>query len=700
MRTRRHTNLALLAVAVGAALLVPAAPPARAQVPGDGGAPAVTLPAPGTGTLYWRSPQGLVPLPALTIEAELRVTGILVQGTVRQTFRNTAPTTIEAIYVFPLPKRASVDSFELRVGDRVIRSVVRERAEARTEYETARSEGRKAGLVEFAGRGLFRTSVSGINPGEEVAVTLRYFDEAAWADGTFALALPLTWTPRYTPSAPDAPAGGAGSGPATAPPVSAVDPPAVGGWPTFSCGSPLVPAASPAAPALAVRAILEPGVPLASVRSSSHPVVVASDTTSWTVTTRAGAPADRDFRLEWVPAAGGEARGAVFVEERDDALYALALIVPPAPGSRGDAGIPTRTLFVIDVSGSMEGPSLEQAKMALLAALNGLGPADTFNVLRFSTGSTPFRDTFQPATPSRLGEGRAWVMGLRTDGGTEILAALRHALALMEAEPTRQVQRIVLITDGAVNAGDEAIAAATLGLGEARLHVVGIGPAPNRPLMRALARHGRGACEFIGSPDEVGPRLVVFLDRLRRPVLTDLTLDWDGAPPLDVRPERIPDLYAGQPLSVSLKLDRSFPGTRAVLRGLVASGPFSVDLDIAPGAPRGAGVAARWARARIDDLLDGRATGREEADVRAGVLPLALEFSLVTPYTSLVAVEERPTALGPSVPAPAAGAFPGSAGDLLTLPRGGTLDPLWLRAGLLLLMLGLMLGAVRRFVRE
>jgi len=689
MRTRHRTHLALTVAAIAAALLFPATAPARAD----------EIPAPGTGTLYWRSPGGLVPLPALTIEADLRVTGILVQGTVRQTFRNTAPATIEALYVFPLPERATVDSFEMRVGDRVIRSVVRERALARTEYETARSEGRKAGLVEFAGRGLFRTSVSGINPGEEVAVTLRYFDEAAWSAGTFALALPLTWTPRYAPVAPDdsgaagSPAGGAGTGAAVASPAS-------GAVATYVCDSPMVPATSSAAPALAVRIVLEPGVPLASVRSPSHLVEVTHDTTSWTVATRAGAPADRDFRLEWVPAAGGAPRGAVFLEERDDALYALALIVPPAPGSPGDAGIPTRTLFVVDVSGSMEGASLEQAKLALLAALDGLGPADTFNLLRFSHTSTPFRDTFRPATPSHLAASRAWVLGLRTEGGTEILAALRHALALMEAEPTRQVRRIVLITDGAVDAGDEAIAAATLGLGETRLHVVGIGPAPNRPLMRALARHGRGACEFIGSPEEVGPRLVVFLDRLRRPVFTGLALDWDGAPPLDARPERIPDLYAGQPLSVALKLDRSSPGTRAVLRGLVANGPFSVDLDILPDAPRGAGVAARWARARIDDLLDARATGRDEAIVRGDVLPLALEFGLVTPYTSLVAIEERPTALGPSVPAPAANAIPGSAGDLLALPQGGTLDPLWLRAGVLLLLFGLILGSLRRFVRE
>jgi Ca-activated chloride channel homolog len=694
MRTRDASIPPLTSVAVMAVLLLAGAAPARADA----------LPAPGTGTLYWRSPEGPVPLPALAIDVDVRVTGMLVQGTLRQTFRNTAPTTIEAIYVFPLPEHAVVDSFELRVGDRVIRSVVRERAVARTEYEAAKSAGQKAGLVEFAGRGLFRTSVSGINPDEEVAVTLRYFDEADWAGGAFSLALPLTWTPRYAPEAPGAPPEpNAADAPDTALPTpsSSAAPHAEPETDTAStCGAPFLPATSPAAPTLAVRVVLEPGVPLAEVRSPSHPVDITNDASSWSIATRAGAPADRDFRLEWEPVAADEARGAVFLEEHDDALYALALVVPPAPGGREDAEIPTRTLFVVDVSGSMEGASLDQAKQALRVALEGLGPADTFNILRFSSTSTPYRDIFEPATPAHLRDALDWVTGLRTEGGTEILAALRHALALMEAEPTRQAERIILITDGAVEAGDEAIAAATLGLGEARLHVVGIGMAPNRPLLRAMAQRGRGACEFIGSPDEVGPRLTAFLGRLRRPVLTGLALDWDGARPTDVRPERIPDLYAGQPLTVALRLDRSSSGTHAVLRGLLASGPFATDLDIHPDAPRGAGVAARWARARISALLDTRASGGDEDTVRAAVLPLALEFGLVTPYTSLVAVEERPTARGPSVTAQVAGDVPGSAGDLLALPQGGTLDPLWLRVGFLLLLAALMFASLLRLVRE
>ena len=670
-------TLLSLAVFAFAPLGAAVEPPPAAAPPPD----------PGTGAMYAKSAAGLVPLPTLSIDAEVRVTGILVQGTLRQTFTNDSDRVIEALYVFPLGERAAVDSFELRVGDRIIRSRVRERAEARATYEAAKASGRKAGLVEFARRGLFRTSISGINPGESVAVALNWFDEAAWSEGEFSFALPLTWTPRFTPDLP--------------PP----DPRA-----SESPGC-LVPAAASKAPAFSVRVSLSPGFEAASIVSPSHRITVtgasgagdvASGGVSYTIATAPGASPDRDFRLTWRPLRNGRPTGTVFVEPRDDGLYALALILPGDPGAASpntdDPGLPTRTLFIVDVSGSMEGPSLAQAKEALIAALGRLGPADLFNILKFSSGSAPWRDTFQSATPTRLQEATAWVRGLGVEGGTEILEALRHAGTLIESAPSRMVTRAILITDGAVEADDAAIAAATRGLGETRLHAVGIGPAPNRPLMRALARHGRGATEFIGSIDEVGARLGGFLDRIRRPVLADLSITWDGLPPLDTRPERIPDLHSGEPLLVSLRLDPSARGVHGTLRGVTAGGAFETPFAIAPDAPQGAGIAARWARARIADLLDGLASGGGEEAVRAAVLPIAFEHALVTPYTSLVAVEERVTANGPSTPAEAASVAPGSAGDGPDLVMGGTDNPFWFRLGVVFLAFGLALALAVRFL--
>jgi Ca-activated chloride channel homolog len=665
----RFLPLLFAALIGGGAAAAQETPSGAAASPGAGTAPGSSVaPDPGTGELYMETATGLVPLPALDMKVELEVTGPLVQGTVRQTFRNSTMQVIDAVYLFPLPETAAVDSLELRTGERVIRSVVREREAARAEYDNARREGRKAGLVEQARRGLFRTSAASINPGEEVTIVLRYFDQAEFADGVFWLSFPLTWTRRYAP----APAG-------IAPP------------------GPFVAAAGPAAPQASIHVRLDGGLPLQAVHSRAHAAHVLVDGSRATIDTGA-VPADRDFVLDWTFVPAAAPRGAVFLEDHDRDTYGLALLVPPSDpvsgGSPAATGLPTRTLFIIDVSGSMEGPSLEQARLSLLRALDRLRPGDEFDILKFATDNEPFRDRFQAAVPASLDAARAWVRALHTEGGTEIPAALHRAQELMAGAGGRMVGRLVLITDGAVEMGDPGTAGLLDDLGGARLHAIGIGPAPNRGFMRSLARAGRGECTFIGSPAEVGEKLDAFLARIDRPVLTDLALEWEGAPPRDALPGKLPDLHDGDPLLVSFRLDAGHPGTRAVLRGLGVSGPAVTALDVNHDAPRGAGVAARWARARVEAMLDGAGTDPER--VRTEVVALAREFNLVTRFTSLVAVEDHPTATGHAVDATIPNVTPGG-GEGIALPQTGTLDPLYLRLGLLLLMTGVVLLLVRRF---
>jgi Ca-activated chloride channel family protein len=342
----------------------------------------------------------------------------------------------------------------------------------------------------------------------------------------------------------------------------------------------------------------------------------------------------------------------------------------------------------------MAGPSLEQARQSLIGALDRLRPGDEFDVLEFATASAPFRDRFQPAGPANVAAARAWVAALRTEGGTEIPAALQHAERMMAEAGGGMVERFVLITDGAVDIDDAGVGAMLAGLGDTRLHAIGIGPAPNRGFMRSLALAGRGECTFIGSPGEVGEKLGAFLARIDRPVLADLALEWEGAPPRDALPGRLPDLHASDPLLVSFRLDPGHPGTRAVLRGRGPAGPWFTALDVTPDAPRGAGVASRWARARVEALLDD--AGPRPESVRDQVVALARDFHLVTRFTSLVAVEDHPTAVGHALDAAIPNAAPGSM-EGVELPQTGTLDPLLLRLGLLLLMTGVVLVLVRRY---
>jgi Ca-activated chloride channel family protein len=665
-----------------------------------------------------KTPDGFAALPMLSMDVELRVTGIMARGIVTQTFDNPTSEVIEALYVFPLPEKAAVDRMEMQVGDRRIHAVVREREEARAAYETARSSGRKAGLLEQRPSHLFTTAVANINPGETVSVRLEYVEEILWQEGRYSLSFPLTYTPRFTPHAPaeDRTAATTFGAPAPVTGAARPEPAAVGSDAADDDGAGCFVAATHAgAPRARIRVRIEAGLPLGPVTSPSHPIRVAREaTTAWIEAGPAGAdaeseghvtgdeaagrpvvPSDRDFVLSWQVPGGPGTRGAVFVEERGDGRYALVMLVPPAV----DAGpsLPARTLFIVDVSGSMDGPSIEQARKALLSALDRLHPGDSFNLIRFNDSSSVFRQEFQAAVPSNLAEARGWVRGLVASGGTEILEALRRGMQLVSADRSRQVKRIVLITDGAVNGEEAVIQEVSRSLGEARLHVIGIGSAPNRRLMRRVARFGRGTCDFIVSQEEVEERIDGFLRRIDRPVLADLRLDWDGAPPLDSYPVRLPDLYAGEPLYVSLRLGPAHPGTRVRLTGWAPGGEVGAALSVAPDTPQGAGVATRWARARVDELLDGLLEGVDPDRVRESVVEVATRFNMVTRYTSLVAVEDAPTATGEATPHALANALPPGGQPDGSLPMGGTSGPLYVTLGFLLALLGLSLVGLGRF---
>ncbi len=659
---------AALALFLLLALFPAAALPSETEPP-DGEIPSDL---PGTAALLGRTSRGLEPFPTLRLEVDLDVHGVVLRGRVTGEFANPTGEVLDAVYVLPLPDGAAVDDLEMRIGERRIASVVQEKDEARVTYEAARSEGKKASLLEQRRPNLFTASVANINPGEIVVVTVRYLEDVPCKNGEFRAAFPMTFTPRYAPASPPAPdLGEAGS-------IAAFEPD-----PTLG-------------PLVSIRARIDAGIPIALLDSPSHDIRVVQEGRAAVVDlVGAPVPADRDFVLRWKPARGSEPRAGVLVEDRDDGRYALLVLYPPDGQDGGAPLMATETLFIIDTSGSMDGPSIEQAKAALLRALDRLQPGDAFNLLRFNDESEPFRAAAQPADERSLAAARSWVGSLEATGGTEILPALVRGIALLGEDSGTRARRIVLVTDGAVANEEEVFRAVADRLGDARLHVVGIGSAPNRWLMRKLAEHGRGACAFVGSTNEVNARLDALLERIARPALTDVRLEFEGAPPVEAYPERFPDLYRGDPALISLKLGLGHPGTSAVLWGRSATGIERLALDVSADAPSGSGIATRWAKARIESCMDRLRAGADEEQVRREVIAVAKEFRLTTRYTSLVAVEELATADGPSRAVRVANLLPQGSrllGD--ALPQGGTSGPLRILAGLWLTAAGAVLSAL------
>jgi Ca-activated chloride channel family protein len=608
---------------------------------------------PGTGALLAKMNGVLVPMPLASMQVTLAISGPIVRGRVVQTFENPTAETLDAEYVFPLPEGAAVDGLMLEVGDRRYVGEIHEKEEARRTYETAKAQGKGAGLVEQDRPNIFRTRVANIPPHASIVVHLDTLDEAEWSEGEFSTTFPTTITARYAPSD------------------------------QATCEL-IAPDAAAHAPLVALHATVDAGLPLTEVVSSSHRVLATARGSSFDVKVGDGpVPADRDFVLRWRPKTGLKSMAGGLVEERADGRYGLAMLVPPQLSQPGARAFPTQTVFVVDVSGSMSGTSLDQAQAALNVALDRLRPGDTFTLIKFDSANEAYSERFIEQGQRAIDDAKRWVSHLSAGSGTEILPALLRALDLSEGGDPTVLKRVILITDGAVQNEDQVVAEVGRHLGGTRLHIVGIGLAPNRWLMKELARAGRGTFESIGDLAEVQARTVQLLERTERAVLTDVVLEWEGAAPVSATPDPVPDLYDGRPLVVTARFDPSQPLPKLRVWGRAPGGPVTMDVDFARATPD-AGIGTRWARARIAGLEQARVHGADPAIVRADVVELAKRFSLVTAYTSFVVVADESYA--------AEGVT--RDGEDGTLPQGGTDEPLLLLIGVILCVLGI--GILRR----
>ena len=567
------------------------------------------------GALMFRTSPDATPSPApvQSTDVEMRITGPVLRAAVRQTFVNPAAEWAEGIYVFPLPETAAVDHLTMHVGDRIIEGQIREKMAAKAVYEQARAQGQRASLVEQERPNIFTTSVANIPPGAAIAVEIQYQQTVAYDAGTFRARFPMVVGPRFIPPPSDDCGGDEES---ITPPVQH-------------------PAEGPRHP-VTLRITLDTGLPVTAIDSPYHPIhVTPLGHDAFEITLADGAvPADRDFELAWRPVEGAMPSAVLLTEPQGSDLYALLMVMPPAPARADRARVPREVIFVLDNSGSMAGASIEQAKAALKLALARLGTGDTFNVIRFDhTMSTLFFEA-RDATKPNLAAAVRWVDAIRAQGGTVMLPALRKALDGVGA-PGR-LRQVIFLTDGAVGNEAQLFAEIRAKLGDSRLFTVGIGSAPNSHFMREAARLGRGTFTYIGNPNEVQEKMTALFRKLETPALADVRLELAGVSGADVLPAPIPDLYLGEPIVVSLKA-ATVP-SRAVLRGRVGSTPWEHDVTLHTSEP-GAGLAVQWARARIDALLDTRSAGATEEHVRTAVLDVALRHRLVSRYTSLVAVD-------------------------------------------------------------
>jgi Ca-activated chloride channel homolog len=571
--------------------------------------------------------------PTISTRVLIEVTGPIARTKVRQRFSNPSDQWISGTYAFPLPEDVAVDHMKILVGGRIIEGVIREKDQARKIYEKAKSEGKRTSLVKQLRPNLFTTSVANIAPSGVIDIEIEYQELLSLDEGNFSLRFPMAITPRYSSDNESS--------------FNQYDTLVVGRWVNVvekGGKTPVEPINNSSE--LSITVNLNAGFPIDHINSTYHPVTINNITDSDQGEVKqiklglSGHRGEHDFELVWKPKADIIPKGMFFVETGKDWQHGLLMVTPPMDRSLYEKRHRDIS-YIIDTSGSMGGESIAQAKNALRQALTRLSIADRFNIIAFNSTANSLFNKSVPATTEAIDEADGFIAGLEAYGGTEMMPALEMALGATIEGNNGRLQQIVFITDGAVDHEEKLFKLINNQLGERRLFTVAIGSAPNSYFMRKAAQFGRGSYTFIGDTQDVSEKMEQLFSKMEQVVMTDLHLELEGieGEVVQVLPDKLPDLYFGEPVVLSLKM-KQIP-ERAILTGRL-NGHIWVNAVRLKRSAHQSGLKVLFGRRMIESWMDNEVLGVEKEIVRKAIVDLGYYYHLVSQYTSLVAVDVTP----------------------------------------------------------
>ncbi len=555
------------------------------------------------------------PLEATDVVAN--VSGVIADVTVKQTYRNDGTVPINARYVFPASTRAAVHGLQLRIGDKRVIAKIKPRDQATQAFRQATAAGKSASLLEQERPNVFTMSVANIMPGDRVEVELRYSELLVPEEGVYQLVYPTVVGPRY----------------ASSPAADAAATDAFVHSPYLHQGD--VPPTS-----FSIRVNLSSGVPLSDLRCPSHDVSVAWDAPSLAHVSLRDPKSfggDRDFILDY-RLSGAQIESGLLLYQGERENHFLLMLQPPARVEQ--SAIPPREyVFVLDVSGSMYGFPLDTAKALIEDLISHLRPTDSFNVVLFSGDAYTLSPRSLPATEANVARALELISHERGGGGTELEGALRRVYALPRGQHVSR--SVVVLTDGYIAQERGAFELIAQHLHDTNVFAFGIGSSVNRYLIEGLARAGQGEPFVVTKPQQAAATARRFRRYIESPLLTEVSVSFDGFDAYGVEPPQQPDLFAQRPILVFGKF-RGQPAGVIEVRGRAATGPFAATVPVADSIPRAenAALPQLWARSRIARLSDFDVDG-SDAEVAREVTSLGLSYALLTKYTSFIAVLEQ-----------------------------------------------------------
>jgi len=558
------------------------------------------------------SKDGVDGFPLLKTEAKTSIAGVIANVRLTQVYKNSGDKTIEAVYVFPLGTRAAIHAMRMRIGDRTIEAEIHEREVAKQIYEAAKQDGKVTSLLEQQRPNVFTMNVANIMPGDVVNVAVDYTELLVPEEGTYEYVFPAVVGPRFTGESDQEDLEGKDNWVATPYTKEGEDP----------------------SYAFNIEVALDTGIPITRLEVPTHGVNVekSGDEARVTLAPEERKGGNKDFILRYSLQGESIQSGLVLYPGEEENFF-LLMMEPPEVVK--PAMIPPREyLFIVDVSGSMNGFPLDTAKTLIKRMLSGLRETDFFNILFFAGGSNVLSDQPLPATAEHVKRAMDMLEKQRGGGGTQILNALQTASKLEKREGVSRT--IIAVTDGYVSVEKEAFDAIRDGLGGANFFAFGIGSSVNRYLIEGMARAGNGKPFMVTGGAEADKTAAKFMSYVQTPLLTDIKVAFDGFDAYDVEPPSLPDLFTERPLILFGKYRKAEGGI--AVTGNTPEGAFRREFGVKADLENAANDALKhlWARKRLQLLWDYAGVGQEN---REEVVAIGLKYHLMTAHTSFVAVD-------------------------------------------------------------
>ncbi|MFZ2633969.1 MAG: VIT domain-containing protein [Desulfosalsimonadaceae bacterium] len=560
---------------------------------------------------------GTESFPLKNTDVSVQVNGVIADVVVRQTYGNEGKTPINARYIFPASTRAAVQGMKMTIGEKVIVAKIKEKEAARKEFDEAKKSGKSASLLSQQRPNVFSMSVANIMPGDKVDIELHYTELLVPAEGIYEFVYPTVVGPRYSSQ-------------------SAEEAPEADQW----IENPYLKTGSPARTAFNIITHLSTGMPLHDVACTSHETAVTFDNASVAhvaLKNKADFGGNRDYILHY-RLADKQIQSGLMLYKGDNENFFLLTVQPPK--RVGDSDIPPREyVFVVDVSGSMNGFPLDVSKEVLKNLIGALRPIDKFNVVLFAGCSQLMAPASLPATKESIEEAIRTIDRQEGGGGTELLAALKNAIHIPRDESFSR--SVIVVTDGFIDAEKEVFDTIHQNLSQTNFFAFGIGSSVNRYLIEGIAHAGLGEPFVVTTPGEASSAAKKFCNYVKAPLLKDIKINFEGFEAVDLEPSVIPDMFSERPIVVVGKWKGNAAGKIRV-SGNSGQGPYLQEFNVADSKPMAENAPLRylWARTKIARLSDFQFS-RDEGENKEEITSLGLKYTLLTKYTSFIAVVDE-----------------------------------------------------------